>query len=142
MTGNKPTQQGFTLLMAVLTSSVLLAIGAAIGSIAIKEAILTTSIRDSQKAFYAADAALECALYWDITRGEFNNPNPNITCSGENPLINKSGTVYTFALDFGDDGCANVRIDKDSTTEIETRGYNTCDSNSSRRLERGLRAEY
>jgi hypothetical protein len=57
--------RGFTLFYAVLVSSLLLAIGLAVLNITYKEFVLSSGARDSETAFYAADTALECALYWD-----------------------------------------------------------------------------
>lgn len=59
--------RGFALLFAVLTSSVLLSIGASIFNLTLKELVLSSSGRESQFAFYAADTGVECALYWDTT---------------------------------------------------------------------------
>lgn len=58
-------QKGFAVLFAVLTSSLLVTIGISIYGISIKELTMSTSAKDSQTAFYAADSARECALYWD-----------------------------------------------------------------------------
>lgn len=58
--------RGFTLFYAMLISSLLLAVGLAIFNITYKEFLLTTGVRESENAFYAADSALECALYWDF----------------------------------------------------------------------------
>lgn len=57
--------RGFTLFYAVLMSSLLLALGLAIFNITYKELILSAGARESAVAFYAADAGLECALFWD-----------------------------------------------------------------------------
>jgi len=56
---------GFALVFAVMVSGILLAIGMGMFSIVYKELMLSSTIRDSQIAFYAADSAAECALYWD-----------------------------------------------------------------------------
>lgn len=61
-------QKGFAVLFAVLTSSLLVTIGVSIYGISIKELTMSTSAKDSQIAFYAADSARECAFYWD-TKG-------------------------------------------------------------------------
>jgi len=58
-------ERGFTLFIAVLTASIILAIGISILHITLKEFILSATVRDSLMAFYAADAGMECALYWD-----------------------------------------------------------------------------
>ncbi len=47
-----------------------------------------------------------------------------------------------FQIDFAH-GCAIVEVDKDNaTTTIISRGYNTCDVNSQRRFERGIKVVY
>lgn len=56
---------GFVLAFALLLSSVVLALAFGIFNILLKELVLTSSARDSQIAFYAADSGVECALYWD-----------------------------------------------------------------------------
>ncbi|MBI5457806.1 hypothetical protein HY971_03725 [Candidatus Kaiserbacteria bacterium] len=63
---SRVSERGFTLLLAALVSSVVLAVGAAIFGIAQKQITLSALGRDSQFAFYAADTAAECALYWDF----------------------------------------------------------------------------
>lgn len=62
----KNNQKGFTVLYAVLVSSLVLAIGVSIFNIAFKQLVLSSQVRESQFAFYAADSGLECALYWDF----------------------------------------------------------------------------
>ncbi len=66
---NKPQQKekGFTLLFAVLLSVLVLAVGASVINIAMKQVILTGIGRESQFAFYAANTGIECALYWDYS---------------------------------------------------------------------------
>lgn len=57
--------RGFALLIAVIFMSVMLAFGLALSSLGYKQKVLASSVTDSQYAFYAADAGLECALYAD-----------------------------------------------------------------------------
>ena len=63
--------RGFALLVAIIFMSVMLAFGLALASFAYKQSVLATSAVQSQYAFYAADAGLECALYAD--QGENQN---------------------------------------------------------------------
>lgn len=66
MTAIKHTKEkGFTLLFAVLLAVLVLAVGASVINIAMKQVILTGIGRESQFAFYAANTGVECALYWD-----------------------------------------------------------------------------
>jgi Tfp pilus assembly protein PilE len=61
------SKRGFTLLFAVLVSTLVVSIGATIMSIALRQTILSGTTRESQYAFYAANTVLECAHYWDTT---------------------------------------------------------------------------
>ncbi len=72
----KQRERGFTLLLAALVSSIVLALGASIFAIAQKEVQLSSIGRDSQFAFYAADTAAECALYWDFRDSYFASSTP------------------------------------------------------------------
>jgi len=54
------------LLYAVMTSTIILAVGVSIISIALKQLSISTLGRESQYAFYAANTGAECALYWDF----------------------------------------------------------------------------
>lgn len=106
-------QRGFTLLLASLVVAIILAVGASIFAIAQKELILSSIGRDSQFAFYAADTAAECALYWDV-RYDYFDPVPpggvTPTCGGE--LLNATGhpgtETYPYTVEFEIGLFANV----------------------------------
>ncbi len=66
-------KKGFTLLFAILVSIMILAVGASIINIALKQVVLSGAGRESQFAFYAANTGLECALYWDLNGSVVNN---------------------------------------------------------------------
>ena len=61
---NTKAKRGFTLLIAVLATSIILSISLGIFDIITKEMKLASLGRESQIAFYAADAGEECAFYW------------------------------------------------------------------------------
>ena len=75
--------RGVTLFIAVTIMAILLFISFAVVNIALKSTIFATSGRDSQFAFYAADAGIECALYWDTKPAS----------SKFNPLVD-GGAIY------------------------------------------------
>lgn len=80
-------ERGYTLLIAILVSGVVLSIGLAILNITLKEFQLSSFTRESEVAFYAADAGIECALYWDeSSRDRFASTSvpSNIVCGGSN----------------------------------------------------------
>src|SRR5262245_45801099 len=58
-------QAGFTLLLALLIGSVVMAVFFSVLAITLKEYVFSDIGRESEIAFYAADAGMECALYWD-----------------------------------------------------------------------------
>jgi hypothetical protein len=69
--GKQASPRGFTLLLAVLVAGILAAVGAAIYNIVSKEVVLSSAGKESQFAFFAADAGVECVLYQDFQRDTF-----------------------------------------------------------------------
>lgn len=146
-----PTK-GFTLLIAVVLASVSLAIGIALLDVALKQVILASSARQSQVAFYNADAALECALYWDQQQDAFNYSSPlsTITCkntsisvTSDNSVTPRRRTITIPCAGAGTvAGSVIITKESDASTGIYATGYNTCDPDNPRRIERGLRATY
>ena len=147
-----PTK-GFTLLIAVVLASVSLAIGIALLDVALKQVILASSARQSQIAFYNADAALEHALYWDQQQDAFNYSsalstitcrNLSISVTADNSATPRRRTFTVPCSGGGGTVAGNVIITKesDASTGIYATGYNTCDPDNPRRIERGLRATY
>lgn len=61
----KQKQNGYVLLLAVLISSIILAMSMGIFAISLKEVALATFARDSVRAFAAASRGLECAMFAD-----------------------------------------------------------------------------
>ena len=66
--------KGFVILFAMLISTIILLIAAGIFNVVQKEVVLSSYARESQRAFYSADSALECALYADIHGIGSTNP--------------------------------------------------------------------
>jgi hypothetical protein len=67
-------KRGFVLAFSLLISSIVLALAFGIFNILLKQIVLTSSAKDSQIAFYAADAGAECALYWDTHNSRPETP--------------------------------------------------------------------
>ena len=156
--------KGFALLYASLISALLLSLTLSIGFIVMKDIRLSSISRESQKAFYAADAAAECALYWDFRKEKFNPSvatTSGVTCSGQDiatPAHELSGAdadgtpgvggsnPTKFQYDVGGNYCAKVFVFKSATapkTVIEARGYNTkCGETSRIKLERAVKLRY
>lgn len=150
-----PSPRGFTLLIAVVLSSVIVSISLALIDIAFKQILLAAAAAQSTTAFYNADSALECALYWDqkVNAFDYNEPvsSNSISCANI-PITDyavsipssgvKRTTMTLPCVTSGSTG--NVTIEKTDTgrTTVFANGYNTCDVSDSRRAERGLKATY
>jgi hypothetical protein len=61
----KMSKNGFTLFIAMIVTGLILGVGFSITNILLKELSLSSTGKESQVAFYAADSAAECAMYWD-----------------------------------------------------------------------------
>ncbi len=90
---------GFSLLYAVLVVSILISVGLSMADIATRQIVLSSSGRDSQIAFYAADSGIECALFWDLKnpsgQSAFSTSTAStISCNGQSIFTN-SQTVPT-----------------------------------------------
>ena len=157
------SKKGFVILVAVLVSTLVISIGAFIASIAVQELKLSASGRESQNAFYAADSALECALYHDLRVEQFGSatstaPQP-VYCDGQTVSISTVGDEINsdsrFELYFLEPNgvtstspYARVRVLKsdigsiNDKTIIEAQGYNVADTGSTVRVERALQVVY
>ncbi len=151
--------KGFTLLLASLIASILLAIGLSMFTIAQKEIVLSGLGRESQYAFYAADAGTECALYWAFKGafdplvpyhgakcnnqviGEYRPPEStsqtDLILGGKDYDINgESVTNFWFEQKQSNNKkrCINVKVTKynygETRTKINSKGYNVgCNNN-------------
>lgn len=77
MANIKLKQTGFVMAFSLLLSSIVLALAFGIFNLLLKQISLTSSAKDSQIAFYAADAGMECALYWDTHNSRDASSYPN-----------------------------------------------------------------
>ena len=145
--------KGFALLIAVLVSSVVLAVGISMITITLKEYLFSGVGRESEIAFYAADAGMECALYWDTSSqgGKFDLAAAvdSISCMGSTvatPRGGTSGTQKQFQFEWSSSGqivCSKIGVTKyfdpsadvsmgtlgtcvkgATCTQVEARGYN------------------
>jgi hypothetical protein len=158
-------EQGYILLLALLVTSIILAVGFGIYNITLREVVLSTFLRDSAKALTAADRGVECALYWDRSSGIPPNTLPytifatgtiptyysypdltgvrcnsvNITSTWTHTETAQNGRTE-FSLAFGDGTCVDVVVIKtgDQSTAIIGSGYNTCDPDARRRTQREI----
>lgn len=90
-------KRGFALLVAVIFMTVMLSLGLALGSLGYKQETLASTAIESQYAFYAADAALECALYYDQQLDSFAYPSPEPATA---PTISCDGSPASFTVNY------------------------------------------
>jgi Tfp pilus assembly protein PilX len=161
--------RGFTVLFAVIVSALILAIGISIANITLKQIRISSLGRESQIAFYAADSGSECVIYYDLVEQAFGTSSlsggatlpSTINCFGQEAVVifDPTGTANsqnaTSTVDIRDTTsatglCARVEIGKHDTngdgysdrTVILSRGYNVCENDPQRLLERGIRIRY
>jgi len=157
-------QKGFALLVAVIFMSVMLTLGLALSSLGYKQVILASTAIRSQYAFYAADAALECALYADQQQNLFAYPpsdpasSPAMMCDGiASSLTTKvwSSTQWIVTNRLSLDSntrCADVTIYKYKdpqplTTYLFSQGYDVpcstvANPSGARFVSRGIGSHY
>lgn len=150
--------RGFTLLIAIILASVALVVGLALADIAYKQVVLSSTARNSQVAFYRADSAMECALYWDQQFASFNAM-ADISIQCENQAITETktsitggGVKTTFDVPCAAGGrSATVTIYKEGSGTcsasgakncLYASGYNTCSTTDPNRFERALKVFY
>jgi Tfp pilus assembly protein PilX len=142
---NIKNKKGFVLLFAVVLVSIILAISLGVSNITLKELNFSTSARNTNDAFYAADTGVECALFYlrntvqSFTGNSqaFGVPTENIVtqCNGVNVALDEdengdetaTGPWFFNVTSLGEYGfaCALVEVIKENnTTTIISRGYN------------------
>ncbi len=142
----KHKTQGFTLLLAVLITSIALGISFGLSAFIIRELNISIIGRESQKAVFASDSGIECALYWDLKQNAFaTSTSSQINCAGANYTVGGASGISSFTLNFANAACAIVEVDKINyypQTKVDSRGRSTCVPNSPNRVERAFRVMY
>ena len=128
MRQNLSTNHGFTLFLTILVIGVVLAVTLTSLNLAIKQVQLSADTRDSEVAFHAANAGLECVRHWRrAERDAFESGNSvPINCFGSgdiSPSLDDSisftgdGSVYLYEhqISWGDDDvfgerCSQMRF--------------------------------
>jgi hypothetical protein len=156
MRKSRVKERGFTVLLAALVASLVLSLGISVFSIAQKQLVLASTGRNSQYAFYAADTAAECALYWDLRHDMASTTDPisPITCD-DDTNITVSHTelgVYPMVFEFElepNGYCAFVTMTKDTVhprTLIRADGFSVpceqIETSGGRTLQRSVELTY
>lgn len=117
----KNPNNGFALLLTLVVSSVVLAIGLSLLSITLKQLTLSSTARDSEYSFHAANTGLECTQFALLDSTSFFNGSANvnsIACGDYSPVStkfrrnsnvqNNQGTIRQYIYEFNNDGSGNV----------------------------------
>ncbi len=149
--------RGFALLISIIVSSIIITLAISIVNSAIREVVLASTVRSSALSFYMADSGMECTLYWDNVRGNFDKDSAFfserggglIECMGQVVSIVPSPKVEFSLKGINDDmPCVDILVTATPVTSdeskrlIDSHGYNTCDLKSNRRVDRALEVKY
>jgi hypothetical protein len=145
---------GFALVFTVLIVSLILTLAMTIADISYRQALLSNLAKDSQVAFYQADAALECGMYFDYTLNMFPRstdgdpvtPPDTITCGDQTLRYDdsSSGEKYVYTPQKNVSGpCFTITFDKNDPYKkvVTGDGFNICAVND-RQVERTLSLTY
>lgn len=132
MTPYHNKQSGYILFFAMIVSSIILSLVLAISLVAFRQSIFTREVRESTKAFYAADIALDCLTPLD-NKGDFGIDSttvvtvaPSAVCDGLtlvesrinelNPgtafVYGTDGQTFNTLLSVGQNMCARAEVRK------------------------------
>lgn len=151
MNNKLKNKKGFTLLFSLLILTIILSASLGIYNIVVRQFKISQISRESSRAFTASDAGIECALYWDIKKKEFDKPNYDINCFGSPISGSMVASTTTFYLGFSNGSCAQIDVDKDAppNTKLISYGYNIGNAGSNcavtsgkLQVERVLQASY
>lgn len=123
-------EKGIAIVYAVLVTSVLLLVAMGIAQIEYKELVFSLEAKDSDRAIFAADTGIECAMYMDSMQAFSGTSTDPFYCHGINVNVSQvTSTTYQFSLGLTPTSCAQVYIDKASgtagtSTQIDSYGYN------------------
>ncbi len=154
--------KGYAIMFTVILVSIISLISLGLSNTTYKQLLLSSGAKDSGQAFYQADMSMECALYIDnqtttlpdgdttFSCGMDKNTNQyqmNITSSVSNSITTYN-LLPTSSLNVSQDPCFRISILKDNsnplltTTTIYANGYNICNINNPRAVERTIQANY
>ncbi len=124
-------ESGIALFIAIIFASVVLLIGLTMASFGYKQVVLSSTAVASQKAYYAADSAMECALYADQQQSAFTDSTDGyIYCAGLDHFTETNVNGYrkyeiSKIRNISLDVCANVVVYKETSSPYTTYIFST-----------------
>ncbi len=124
-------QQGLALIIALIVGTVALAVGLSLLNVTLRQFILSGVARDSEIAFHAAYAGIECARYEDVQNNVFavGGGDVTINCMSTDETYDdandniSSGEEQVYEFDWGvvNSSCTELSVYKyDATGGDET----------------------
>jgi hypothetical protein len=159
----KYKNKGVTLLFAIILVTVFLIIGTGIINLVIKQLGLSSTGKESSRAYYAAETAAECARYWDLFGAAFGKSDgtsgadtvwitDHVKCNSDRVtnVVTSGTTIAVTEFDIQITSLpsplqAHVKITRDSIqgiATVETLGRNTPNINDPRRVQREYTLTY
>jgi Tfp pilus assembly protein PilX len=146
-------RRGFVLMLSVIMLSVILATSLGVFNLVYQGMKLSGTTRESQLAYYAADAGVECALFADFrganSFGTTTAPSVATECANVSKLQKLSDSYVngaTFTVDYGNGSCVNVTVDKTipptGSTKLSAVGKNNCSGQATDQVNRSLEVTY
>jgi hypothetical protein len=144
-------EQGFALFYVIIMISIISTIAFGLASITYKQKFLSSLSYDSQAAFYAADAGMECALFYNTAifaqNGAINCYDIAPDNFGQFLTLTKGSTNTIWKSSIRKETCFSVELNvptppADPRPSFIAKGYNTCQQNQVRYIERTLRAYF
>lgn len=154
---------GYALLFTIVIVSIISVIVAGLTNLTYKQMILTSLVKDSQEAFYTADTAIECALYGHFMKSDDYGDDDVWQC-GVNDNKYKSSASSSLEVSVADDentksNSYELNTDKnkiksslpcfesevireDDMVQIKARGYNMCNKDLFRTVQREIEVYY
>lgn len=119
-------KKGIALYLLIVITGIGLAIALGVADIVFMESRVTRGLLPSYAVFFAADAGVECALYWHVQKDVFNPPPPPVAirCNGTDIPASFSSSSGVDSFDFffdypdptGSPYCVSVRVAKATVT--------------------------
>lgn len=128
---NIQKNQGFALLLAVLVSMIVLTVGLTILNASLKQITLSNIALESERAFHAAYAGVECAQFWNVgdvwdvgtNTQSIRCMDQNVTTDNSAPLAFNADEVWTIQFDWQSGSGADGTYTYDMCTDMTVYKY-------------------
>lgn len=90
--------KGFSMFVSIIVMGVLVLVTFSVINLSVKETQFSNLNRESQYALFAADAGIECAIYWDskvVPSAFATSTTGTISCAGNNNITTNSQVIPT-----------------------------------------------